>query len=91
MAMIAVQIKLDGESVVAVLQEAREQLDGAEGEIVLDFSSVGRIDARMLGAMEELSAAAEHKGVKIVLRAASVDVYRVLKLTKMAPRFSFAN
>ena len=91
MAMIAVQLKVDGQGVVPALQEAREKLDGAEGELVLDFSSVGRIDARVLGAMEELAAEAEQKGVKIVLRGASVDVYMVLKLTRMAPRFSFTN
>lgn len=89
MAMIALQHKINGERVVPSLDEAREKLDGADGEMVLDFSSVCRIDARALRAMEELSAGAEHKGVKLVLRGASTDVYRVLKLMKLAPRFSF--
>lgn len=89
MAMIALQHKIDGERVVPSLDEAREKLDGAEGEMVLDFSSVRRIDARALRAMGELAVGAEGKGVKLVLRAASSDVFRVLKLTKLASRFTF--
>jgi anti-anti-sigma regulatory factor len=89
MATIALQHKIDGEQVVPSLDEAREKLDGADGEMILDFSSVCRIDAKALRAMEELAARAEDKGVRLVLRAASVDVYRVLKLMKLAPRFSF--
>ncbi len=89
MAMIALQHRIDGERVVPSLAEAREKLDGADGEMILDFSSVGRIDAGALRAMEELAAAAEDRGVKLVLRGASIYVYRVLKLMKLAPRFSF--
>ena len=33
---------------VHALQEAREKLDSAEGEVVLDFSSVRRIDPSAL-------------------------------------------
>jgi anti-anti-sigma regulatory factor len=89
MAVIALQHKIDGERVVPSLDEAREKLDNAEGEMILDFSSVCRIDAGALRAMEELAAGAEGKGVKLVLRGASIDVYRVLKLMKLAQRFSF--
>ncbi len=89
MAMIALQHKVDGERVVASLDEAREKLDGADGEMVLDFSSVCRLDSKALRALEELAARAEDKGVRLVLRGASVGVYRVLKLMKLAPRFSF--
>jgi anti-anti-sigma regulatory factor len=89
MAMIALQHKIDGERVVTSLDETREKLDGTDGEMILDFSSVWRIDASALRAMEELAAGAEGKGVKLVLRGASTDVYRVLKLMKLAQRFSF--
>jgi len=44
MAVIAVWIKIDEERVVQGLQEAGKKLDSAEGEVVVDFSSVGRID-----------------------------------------------
>jgi anti-anti-sigma regulatory factor len=89
MAMIALQHTIDAERVVPSLDEAHEKLDGTDGEIILDFSSVCRIDACALRAMEKLAAGAESKGVKLVLRGASADVYRVLKLMKLAPRFSY--
>jgi anti-anti-sigma regulatory factor len=89
MAMLAVWIKIDGERVVHALQEAREKLDSAEGEVVLEFSSVHRIDPSALRAMEELAGMADDKAVKVVLRGVNVGIYKVLKLVKLAPRFSF--
>ena len=89
MATIALQHKIDGERVVPSLEGARKKLDGAEGEMILDFSSVNRVDATALRAVEELAGDAERRGVKLVLRGASIYVYRVLKLMKLAPRFSF--
>jgi anti-anti-sigma regulatory factor len=91
MAMIAVWLKIDEESLVQALQEAGEKLDGAEGEVVLDFSSVRRIAPSALRAMEEFVAIADDKAVKVVLRGVSVDVYKVLKLVKLASQFSFVN
>jgi anti-anti-sigma regulatory factor len=91
MAMIALQHKIDGERVAPALQEAREKLDGSEQEMFLDFSSVSRLDASSLRAMEELAAAAENKAVRIVLRGASIELYKVLKLMKLAARFAFVN
>lgn len=89
MGMIALQHKIDGERVVPSLEAAREKLDGADGEMILDFSSVGRVDARAVRAMEQLAAGAEDKGVKLALRGTNIDIYRVLKLMKLAHRFSF--
>ena len=57
----------------------------------MDFSSVRRIDSNALVAMEELAGMADQKAVKVVLRGVNVDIYRVLKLMKLAPRFSFLN
>jgi len=91
MAMIAVWLKLDEECVVQALQEAGEKLDRAEGEVVLDFSSVRRIDSSALGAMEEFVGVADDKGVKVVLRGVNVGVYKVLKLVKLGSRFSFVS
>ena len=89
MPMNTVWLKIDGESVTHALQEAFERLDGAGGEVVLDFSLVHRIDASSLRAMESLVSAADGKDAKVVLRGVNVDVYKVLKLMKLAPRFSF--
>ena len=91
MAMIAVWLKIDEERVVQALQEAGEKLDRVEGEVVLDFSSVRRIDASALRAMEEFVGIADDKGVNVALRGVNVGVYKVLKLVKLASRFSFVS
>ena len=54
-----------------------------EGEAILDFSSVRRIDPSALQAMEEFVRIADDKAVKVVLRGVNVDVYKVLKLVKL--------
>jgi anti-anti-sigma regulatory factor len=89
--MIAVWQKIDDASVVQALKEAGEKLDSTENEVVLDFSSVSRIDASGLIAMEEFANKADDKGVKVALRGVNVSVYKVLKLMKLASRFSFVN
>jgi len=91
MAMVAVFLKIDEERVVQALQEAGEKLDSAQGEVVLDFSSVHRIDPRALRGIEEFAGLADGKGVKVALRRVDVDVYKVLKLVKLASRFSFVS
>ena len=91
MATIAVWLKIDEERVVQALQEAGETLGSAEGDLLLDFSSMRRIDSSVLRAMEEFAVIADGKGVKVVLRGVNVDVYRVFKLVKLASRFSFVN
>jgi anti-anti-sigma regulatory factor len=89
MATIAVMFKIDGERVVHALQQAGEKLDTANGQVVLDFSAVHRVDPAVLSAMEELAGIADGRGVKLALRGVNIDVYKVLKLAKLAPRFSF--
>ena len=91
MAMISELLKIDEERVVQGLQEAGEKLDGVEGEVTLDFSSVRRLDARALKAMEEFAGIADDKSTRVVLRAVDVAVYKVLKLVKLTSRFSFVN
>ena len=89
MAVITVWIKINEERVVEGLQEAGEKLDSAEGEVVVDFSSVGRIDSSAIRALEGFADAADDKGVKVVLCGVNVDVYKVLKLVKLGSRLSF--
>jgi anti-anti-sigma regulatory factor len=86
--MIPVLLNFGEKRLVPALREAREKLDGIEGEAVLDFSSVHRIDSSALRAMEEFVGVADDKGVKVVLSGVNVSVYKVLKLAKLAPRFS---
>ena len=89
MTTIPVWHEIDGHHVADSLQETCEKLNGAAGDVFLDFSSVRRIDPSALKAMEELASLADEKAVKIALRAVNVDTYRVLKLMRLAPRFSF--
>ncbi|HKH97781.1 MAG TPA: STAS domain-containing protein [Candidatus Sulfotelmatobacter sp.] len=91
MAVIAVFLNIDQHRVAPALQEAAEKLNGAEGEVILDFSSVARVDSSALQAMEELARKAEGTAVRVVLRGVNVDVYKVLKLVKLTRRFSFLN
>lgn len=89
--MIAVFLNIDAERIVPALQEAGGNLDCAQGETVLDFSSVRRIDSGGLRALEEFARVADEKAVKVALRGVNVDVYKVLKLVKLTQRFSFVN
>jgi anti-anti-sigma regulatory factor len=91
MAMIAVWLNVDGKGVVPVLEEAGKKLDGSEGEVIVDFGSVGRIDVGALRAMEGFAVRADSKAVRVVLRGVNVDVYKVLKLVKLASHFSFVS
>ena len=91
MAMIPGWLNIDERCVVPALRDAVEKLDGTDGEAVLNFSSVCRLDPVALRAMEEFVGVADEKGVKVVLCGVSVGVYKVLKLTKLASRFSFSS
>jgi len=81
----------DAHAAARMVREAGEKLGQADGELVIDFSAVRRIDARQIGALENVANKAGGSGVKIALRGVNVDVYKALKLVKLASRFSFAN
>ena len=89
MTTIPVWHEIDGERVTDSLQETCEKINGDAGNVSLDFSSVRRIDPGALKAMEELASLADEKAVRVTLRGVNADVYRVLKLMRLAPRFSF--
>ena len=89
MATIAVMFKIDGEGVAHALRQAGEKLDATNGQLIVDFSAVGRIDPAGLAAMEKLAGIADDRGVKLALRGVNIEVYKVLKLAKLAPRFAF--
>lgn len=82
-------LKVEAEDIEGKLCKALERLDKVDGEMNLDFSALRRIDAEGLRAMEELAGLAESKKIKLVLRAVNPDVYKVLKLRKLASRFSY--
>jgi anti-anti-sigma regulatory factor len=80
---------MDGEQVLQSLEQVREKLDGADQEVVLDFSPVRRIDPSAIRALEKLAGNADAKEVRIILRGVSVGVYKVLKLARLTSRFAF--
>lgn len=84
-------LKVDGDRVAERIHEAHMQLDTARDQTTLDFSSVLRITPQDLRAMEELADRADNHSVKVVLCEVNVDIYKVLKLVKLAPRFSFTS
>jgi anti-anti-sigma regulatory factor len=83
--------RVNGENMAQALEEIGAKLSGTEGQVVLDFSGVRRIDPAGLRAFEDLATAADEKAVKIVLQGVNVDVYKVLKLARLTARFSFVN
>jgi anti-anti-sigma regulatory factor len=86
---IAVWTKIDEGCAVEAVREAARKLNGADGDVTLDFSLVRRIDAGVIQALEELADRADEKGIKVALRGVNVDVYKVLKLVKLSSRFAF--
>jgi anti-anti-sigma regulatory factor len=91
MTTVAEWYKVDGEQVAQSLNGVIEKLDRVGGEAVLEFSSVQRIDTHAVCAIENLSAAADVKSVKLTLRGVNVAVYKVLKLSRLTARLSFAD
>ena len=85
----AVWLKVAPERMLDVLkQDAFERLETTQ-DLVLDFSSVSRVDAGSLKALEELADRARDRSAQIALLGVNLDIYKVLKLVKLTPRFSF--
>ncbi len=82
---------VDGRHVSQDLRATQAKLTGDEGEVLLDFSGVIRLDPHGIFAVEDFAKAAEEKAVKVSLRGVNVDVYKVLKLARLTTRFSFVN
>ena len=80
---------LERDDIARTIRQCREQLESADGPLVLDLSELRRIDPQLLGAIEELASTAKRKEVKIALRGVNAGVYKVLKLMKLASRFSY--
>src|SRR5215475_7045198 len=86
-----VSLKLNGADVVTALQAAAEKLERMKGDMILDFSTVRRLDPAALSAMSDFADAADERPVNIILRGVNVDVYRVLKLARLTQRFSMVS
>lgn len=89
-AIMAEFVKLDQKNIVAVLKDAGKQLARAEGEVVVDFSAVEWVDSAIVKALQEFADTADRASVRVGLRDVNIGVYKVLKLVRLAERFSFA-
>ena len=87
--MIAEWLKVDESRLMQSLQEADQKLDQAGGEVILDFTSVRRVDAQALRKLEWLADQADAKALKFGLRGVNINIYKVLKLMKLTSRFWF--
>ncbi len=83
-------LNIEEKNLLPALEDAAKKLDSADGEVVLNFESVRRIDTRGVRAMEEFASLADEKGVKAALYGVNVHVHKVLTLVKLASRFSSA-
>jgi len=86
----SVLLEMDGHAAPA-LQQAIEKLVRGDGEVVLDFSSIDRIDPSELKSMDKLAGLAADKSAKTVLRGVNGRIYKALKLANLTGRFSFEN
>lgn len=84
-------LKIDEQNVRSALEKAAESLDGEQNHPLLDFSSVRKIDAPGLRALQEYAHKAEEKKIKVSLRGVDVNVYKTLKLARLTRRFAFVN
>lgn len=88
---ITVLRKLDDENVPSILQDCSKSLNGTQEEVVIDFSSVHRLNGSALRSLQEFATKAKADSVKVTLRAVNAEVYKVLVLMKLTSRFRFAN
>ena len=83
-------IRVDGRNAAHSLVEALKALPDTEGaDVVLDLSSVARVDTVAVSALGDLATAAAERKLQLTLHGVTVDVYRVLTLTGLAAKFRF--
>lgn len=83
--------KLQPGHIAEGLREAGKTLSETHGAVVLDFSDVRRVAPEDLQALEKLAEQETPGSGSLTLRAVSVDVYKVLKLSRLASRFSLVD
>lgn len=89
MSTVALLTKLNEQDLTSVLQDVAGKLDDAEREFVLDFSAVRQIHPSAIRALQEIAGKAEEKSIKVALCGVNVHIYKVLKLVKVASKFSY--
>jgi anti-anti-sigma regulatory factor len=82
---------LDEGSIASSLKNVVQNLKPDDRDLVLDFSSVRRIDSGALSALQAIAHQADEIKVKVVLRGVNVDLYKTLTLMRLTRQFSFEN
>jgi anti-anti-sigma regulatory factor len=80
--------EIDAEGAAVALEGVREKLD-AGAEITLNFSRITRVEPGVIRALDALARTAKEKPAALTLRGVNVEVYKVLKLARLASQFSF--
>lgn len=83
--------RFNNENAASLLKTIGDNLNRDTDEVVLDFSGVRRLDANALRALEQFASTAEAKSIKVALRGASVEIYKVLTLVKLTSRLTFVS
>ncbi len=81
--------EIKDENFITTLRNTEQNL--GNGQTVLDFSSVHRLDPNALHSLEHLADVAEQKSAKLSIRGVNVDLYKVLKLMRLSRRFRFVD
>ena len=84
-----IRIPSERDGALRALGEAASRLAAGAPDLRLDFSAVDRIGPETARALEELSDQAGKASVNPVLTGVNIGVYRVLKLLKVAHKFSY--
>ena len=83
---------IDEARLLLSLREVLPKIDGAKGEVVLDFSSVQRLDSRVLQVLKEYAAVAHEKKKSRSSFAGSTPAFtKCLRWVKFTWPFSFVN
>ncbi len=89
MAVVAEVFKIDHEHVLKSLQECEDKVRDPQGELLLDFTTVEKLDTSSLRELEKLAGIMERQKAKLVLRGVNVSLYKVLKLARLTDHLRF--
>lgn len=81
-------LEVEGDNTARTLESACEKLNSGD-ELTINFSRISRVDPGIVRVLDTLARAAEEKTAKVTLRGVNIEVYKVLKLARLAARFSF--
>lgn len=79
----------DSNQISTLVREAGNNLASGSGDVILDLTSVHRLDSTSLGRLLEFAKSAEEHHRRTLLRSVDPQVYKALKLLKATHSFVF--